>query len=276
MSDLIVLFSADLLFSSKVEAVARNADFEIVTIDNPAHFGEESEYTRPGEPVDGGRLTKLTHFLTEEQPALLIFELGNDTFPTKRWISVLKSSPATRRLPILAYSPHVKKQAMADATDAGANKVVTRGEMAMKGGQLMKELAKSADTAAINAWCAQPLPDAARASIDLFNAGEFYEAHHALEALWMEDKGAARDFYRAILQVAVAYYQIGRGNYRGGVKMFLRVRQWLAPLPDVCRGVDLAQLREDTEAAFERLTELGAERVEEFGGDFQPIKLVES
>ena len=53
-----------------------------------------------------------------------------------------------------------------------------------------------------------------------------------LKEAWRQDTGAARDFYRGILQVGIAYYQIERGNYRGAVKMLLRVRQWLDPLPD--------------------------------------------
>jgi hypothetical protein len=75
---------------------------------------------------------------------------------------------------------------------------------------------------------------------------------------------ASRELYRAVLQVAVAYLQIERGNYAGAVKMFLRVRQWLAPLPDVCRSLDVAGLRADVERAYARLLELGPKRLDEF------------
>jgi predicted metal-dependent hydrolase len=66
------------------------------------------------------------------------------------------------------------------------------------------------------------------------------------------------------LQIAVAYFQIERNNYRGATKMFLRVRQWIDPLPDTCRGVDIAQLRADADNVNMALTSLGQERMVEF------------
>lgn len=96
--------------------------------------------------------------------------------------------------------------------------------------------------------CAEPLPDAARAAIALFNAGEYYAQHDAFELLWAAEPRPIRDLYRAILQVGVAYYQITRGNERGGWKMLKRAERWLAPLPPVCQGVDVAALTADAAA----------------------------
>lgn len=267
MDRLIVLFSAESPLSQKISATAQALDYNLKQISDSNQFGEVAADLRPGEPVDSGQLSNMTRFLTEHQPVLLIFDLDAQVIPALRWIAVLKSSPATRRLPVLGVGEST------GAKSVGVDRVVTREEMGSRSAELIQAVAKSIDTAAIDNWCAQPLPAAAYTSIDLFNSGQFYAAHHALEDLWVNDKGAARDFYRAILQVAVAYYQIERGNYRGAVKMFLRVRQWLEPLPDVCRGVDLAQLRRDTEAAFARVSELGSERISEFG-DARPIKVV--
>ena len=82
-----------------------------------------------------------------------------------------------------------------------------------------------------------------------------------------------RDLYRSILQVAVAYYQVERGNYRGALKMLLRVRHWLTPLPDICRGLDVARLREDVEQVQGALTELGPDSVQELDRAlFRPIR----
>jgi predicted metal-dependent hydrolase len=61
------------------------------------------------------------------------------------------------------------------------------------------------------------------------------------------------------LQVGIAYYQIERGNHRGALKMLLRSVQWLAILPDACQGIDVRQLREDSQrvrAALEALNPL--------------------
>jgi predicted metal-dependent hydrolase len=66
------------------------------------------------------------------------------------------------------------------------------------------------------------------------------------------------------LQITVAYYQIDRGNYNGAAKMFLRIRKWLSPLPDTCRGINIKQLRLDVEAVHTELISLGPEGIEEF------------
>lgn len=82
----------------------------------------------------------------------------------------------------------------------------------------------------------------------MFNAGEYYRQHDLFEALWMAEAGPVRNLYRAILQIGVGYYHLQRGNYRGALKMLLRSLQWLTPLPDVCQGVDVRQLRADSGA----------------------------
>ena len=227
---------------------------------------------RPGEPISGGQTATLTARLSKTQPDLLIFDLDNKAIPAPRWIAVIKSSPATRRIPIIAFGAHVNPKIMEASQRAGVDECVTRGQFNNKLADLINKFAKRVDYAAILTACEQPLSELAQNGINLFNRREFYEAHHGLEDAWNADKGAARELYRGILQVAVAYLQIERGNYRGATKMFLRVRQWLEPLPDVCRGVSIAQLRADADAAQTHLSELGAERIGEFDETyFKPI-----
>src|SRR5438105_4016060 len=62
----------------------------------------------------------------------------------------------------------------------------------------------------------------------------------------------------------IAYYQIQRRNYAGARKMFLRMVQLFAPLPDYCMGINVAQLHKDALAARAHLEALGPERVAEF------------
>ena len=76
--------------------------------------------------------------------------------------------------------------------------------------------------------------------------------------------------------IAVAYLQITRGNYNGAIKMFLRSRQWLDPLPGAMRGVDVAALRQDAARVRAALEALGAERIGEFDvRQLQPVKVVD-
>jgi hypothetical protein len=99
----------------------------------------------------------------------------------------------------------------------------------------------------------------------LFNAGEYFEAHEALELAWRDERGPVRELYRGVLQVAVAYYHILRGNYPGAVKMFVKSRTWLGPFPDQCRGVDLLRFRQDyhqVEALLLAAGPLGLEQID--------------
>jgi len=108
--------------------------------------------------------------------------------------------------------------------------------------------------------------------IRLFNEHRFFEAHEALETAWMQETGAVRDLYRGILQIAVAYYHIERGNFRGAVKMFKRSERWLAPFPEFCRGIAVAQFIHDAEAAERLLVQGGPNRISQYpAAAFKPI-----
>ena len=120
--------------------------------------------------------------------------------------------------------------------------------------------------------CQGDLPPLAVSGLELFNHGEYFEAHEALELAWREEPGPARELYRGILQIGVAYYHILRGNYRGAVKMFLRSRTWLEPFPDRCRGIDLARFRQDYNRVEQTLRALGPDRLGSFDrGLMKPI-----
>lgn len=76
-----------------------------------------------------------------------------------------------------------------------------------------------------------------------------------------------RDLYQGILQIGIAYYQIKRGNYRGGIKMFRRGQQNLFQLPDTMLGVNLVQFRLDAQEAESALRSLGPDEIGKFDQD---------
>ncbi len=109
--------------------------------------------------------------------------------------------------------------------------------------------------------------------LELYNAREYFECHEVLENAWRAEKGPIRELYRGILQVAVGYYHIQRGNYVGARKMFKRCRRWLAPFPDACQGIDLAGLRQDMQAVEDAIVRLGPERMAYFDPQlFKPVE----
>ena len=110
---------------------------------------------------------------------------------------------------------------------------------------------------------ADPLHPEARKGIDLFNLGEFYEAHDPLEVAWMNTSSPERDLYQGILQIGLAYFQISRGNYRGALKMFIRGQRNLEPLGEELLGVDITKLRSDAKIVEETVRHLGPSHLHE-------------
>lgn len=112
--------------------------------------------------------------------------------------------------------------------------------------------------------CSGALHPQAREGLRLFNAGEYFEAHEALEDAWNAEEGDAKNLYRGVLQVAVTYLHITRGNYNGAIKVYERSRKWLDGLPVNCKGVHVGQLREDVKSAIDELQRLGEENISMF------------
>jgi uncharacterized protein len=108
--------------------------------------------------------------------------------------------------------------------------------------------------------------------IRLFNEGNYFEAHEALECAWREETDPIRELYRGILQVAVCYLHITRGNYDGAIKMYGRSMKWLAPWPDITLGINVAQLRLDLANVVEEIQKLGQAEMGSFNQSlFRPI-----
>jgi predicted metal-dependent hydrolase len=263
---IIIGFVSDLMFSTRISSVAKHLGFRVRWVEHEQTFGDpatETDKPRPGEALDGPTGNMLLE-VVRVQPALVLFDLANSQIPWRRWIAVLKSAPASSRTPVICFGPHVNVEIMNAAKEAGADLVLARSRFAAAMPQILQQHARMPDHALLRSECDQPLSVKARHGIMLHNQGDYYAAHEALEEAWMADKGAGRDLYRGLLQISVAFLQIERGNYRGALKMCLRVRQWLTPLPNVCRGVDVSAAREIVESTHDMLLELGPGRIDQF------------
>ncbi|MFQ5435105.1 MAG: DUF309 domain-containing protein [Anaerolineae bacterium] len=163
---------------------------------------------------------------------------------------------------------------MTQARQAGADAVLARSRFTAAMPALLQQYARISDREQVNDACAQPLSPLARQGIVLFNEGQYYQCHDALETAWRQDQTPGRDLYRAILQIGIALYQIKKGNQRGAVKMLMRVRQWLADLPAVCRGVDVAGLRRMVDEVETAVHALPPDQLDQFDWNIIPaIKL---
>ena len=125
--------------------------------------------------------------------------------------------------------------------------------------------------------CQESLPPLGLEAVALFNTGEYHAQHDLFEELWRQTQSPVRDLYQGTLQVGIAYYQITRGNHRGALKMLRRSAKWLAPLPDVCQGIDIKQLREDSFRVRAELERMKPEDIGTFDRTLlKPVRLIEN
>ncbi len=211
--------------------------------------------------------------LADDRAALLLIDGARDDWAL--WCSTPKSSPATRRIPIIVVADDL------DAVTArghGADVVIKPADLRSALPDLLRERARVMTDATSNALrdqCAEAPPPDVLEAVRLFNTGEYYAQHDLFEALWVAEDRPVRDLYRAVLQVGVAYYQVTRGNYRGAHKMLLRSVQWLDLLPDVCQQIDVAMLKADSavvRAALDRV--LAGEAASVDAALLKPVRLL--
>lgn len=81
--------------------------------------------------------------------------------------------------------------------------------------------------------------------------GEYFEAHEELEIAWRAAPPEERDFYQGLVHVAVAWYQAGRGRPVACASQLAKARRRLAAYAPAYRGVDVAAVLAQVEAAAE-------------------------
>jgi uncharacterized protein len=85
--------------------------------------------------------------------------------------------------------------------------------------------------------------DAWRHSIDLFNNGDFWECHEALEPLWMKATATQKEFYAGVILLAAALHKARKmESARGGRRNYAKALVHLALVPDTFHGVDVRGL----------------------------------
>ena len=78
--------------------------------------------------------------------------------------------------------------------------------------------------------------------IELFNEGQFFEAHDAWEEIWNLTLDRRRErFYRAIIQSAVTLELLRRGRAVGVRQVFCSCIELFEGLPDIFMGLNIPQ-----------------------------------
>jgi sugar phosphate isomerase/epimerase len=116
-----------------------------------------------------------------------------------------------------------------------------------------------------------PLPAGIVEGIDLFNAGEYYEAHEVIEHEWHAERGPARKLYQGILQIGVGLHHTRAGNHRGAVLLLTDGIEKTAGFVPEYRGIDTARLVREAQACLDQVIALGPDRLTEFDWSRVPV-----
>jgi uncharacterized protein len=77
------------------------------------------------------------------------------------------------------------------------------------------------------------------AGIELFNRGEYFDAHEVWEDLWQDCPAYDRRFYQALIQAAVAIYHFERGNNTGAARLARSGKRYMEPYRPMHLGLDV-------------------------------------
>jgi len=230
-------------------------------------LGDEIEFAPTATDID------VVAYLVARQPPLILVHLRVPDW--RAFVLAAKTSPATRKLPVLAFGPADPPALLKQAQFAGCDGIISEGDFEADVAGHIQHYARPDERAELARQAQLPLPALAHEAIEQFNQREFFEQHELFETLWRAEPGPVRQMYQGLLQVGVAYLQIQRGNYIGARKLFQRARQYLSVLPEVCQGVDIRQFNADTAAAEVELDRLGPNRIGEFSAVlFKTIKQI--
>ena len=84
-----------------------------------------------------------------------------------------------------------------------------------------------------------------RAGIELFDSGRYLAAHELFEELWESTEGGEADFFKGLIQAAVALHHFQAGNLEGAAKLYSGHRRFLSPYQPIHAGLDITRfLRE--------------------------------
>jgi hypothetical protein len=102
--------------------------------------------------------------------------------------------------------------------------------------------------------------------ICLFNSGKFFEAHEALEAVWLESSGAEKTFLHGVIQIAAAFHHQQRSNLQGFRSLLEKGWKKVEPFGAARDGMDLDSLDRQLRPWRERLQRRA-------GGEIKPPPL---
>jgi len=91
--------------------------------------------------------------------------------------------------------------------------------------------------------------------LEAIRAGRYFAAHEELEEAWRAASPDDRDFFQGLVHVAVAWSRAGRGRPVATASQLEKAARRLGPFAPAHRGVDIADVLAQVEAAQARVAE---------------------
>ncbi|MBX3009118.1 MAG: DUF309 domain-containing protein [Melioribacteraceae bacterium] len=90
--------------------------------------------------------------------------------------------------------------------------------------------------------------------IELFNSGNFFDAHDFFEDIWIESEKEEKLFFQGLVQVSVACFHLISGNLTGSLNQLKKAKLKLIGYPEKFNEVNLTALISDVDKLIVSLT----------------------
>lgn len=91
--------------------------------------------------------------------------------------------------------------------------------------------------------------------VRLFNTRHYFEAHEALEAVWLQTTGPRKTFLHGVIQVAAAFHHHSRRNAAGFRSLLEKGSSKLEPFGAEVEGIDVPDFMAQLQVWLEHLNE---------------------
>lgn len=248
-----------------IEEVSNSLGFQLLNTPDPLQLRihVQERFRNPESGYSNNEEYLLLDYISKKMPALVIFDVGNEEIAMNEWIRILKKSPATRRYPVLCYVSKPVSYQHID-TRLYTDQIYDRSALFGNLENILSNAVFQINCQEILEACYSEISENTRLGIAYFNKGKYFEAHEYFEVAWMSEKKSNKILNRALLQTAVAYYHINRRNYLGAIKVLLRLRQWIYPLPGICNSINIEEIRNNLDIIYTELIALGPQNIDNF------------
>lgn len=109
-----------------------------------------------------------------------------------------------------------------------------------------------------------------RRGVALFNAGEYHAAHEEWEKVWIAGDSGDDDFWKGLIQAAIALHHFQRGELEGARKLYQGHRRYLANFMPEHRGLRVQELLGDLQLFLRPVVRAAAGAEVEFDASAAP------